>query len=140
MSSRSLAYLLKHANARLSDLMGPALEPCGIDSREYGVLSVLGRSEPMSQLEAAQRMGIDRTTMVAMVDGLERKGLVGRRPHPADRRKNIVEPTERGREVLAEAGRLVAAAEEEFLAPLPDADARQLRDALERLIPPRSDG
>jgi DNA-binding MarR family transcriptional regulator len=140
VSSRSLAYLLKHANLRLSELMGPALEPCGIDGREFGVLSVLGGSEPLSQLEAAQRMGIDRTTMVAMVDGLERKGLVGRRPHPADRRKNIVEPTERGREVLAEAVGVVAAAEAEFLAPLPDGDARLLRDALERLIPPRSSG
>jgi hypothetical protein len=42
--------------------------------------------------------------------------------------------------VLAEAVGVVAAAEAEFLAPLPDGDARLLRDALERLIPPRSSG
>ncbi|MFB4281699.1 MarR family winged helix-turn-helix transcriptional regulator [Nonomuraea sp. MTCD27] len=134
MSKRRLGYLLKHANLRLADLTGPALEPYGIDGREFAVLSVLGAPEPLSQLEAAQRLGIDRTTMVALVDALERKGLVGRRPHPGDRRKNMVEPTGRGRETLAEATRAVDAAEAAFLAVLPDKDARLLKDVLERLV------
>ncbi|SEG31813.1 DNA-binding transcriptional regulator, MarR family [Nonomuraea solani] len=134
MSRRRLGYLLKHAGLRLGELTGPALEPYGIDGREFAVLSVLGAREPLSQLEAAQRLGIDRTTMVAMVDALERKGLVGRRPHPGDRRKNIVEPTERGREVLGAATRAVEEAEEAFLAVLPDQDAQRLREALDRLV------
>ncbi|MGW4793883.1 MarR family winged helix-turn-helix transcriptional regulator [Nonomuraea sp. NPDC004297] len=136
MSKRSLVYLFKHAGLRLGELIGPALEPYGIDGREFGVLSVLAGPEPLSQLEAAQRLGIDRTTMVAMVDTLERKRLVARRPDPADRRRNMVELTRHGREVLAGAGRAVDAAEEEFLGPLPGGDARALRAALDRLIPP----
>ncbi|MEV0229373.1 MarR family transcriptional regulator [Nonomuraea sp. NPDC050786] len=132
--SRRLGYLLKHANLRLGELTGPALEPYGIDGRELAVLSVLRTPEPLSQLEAAQRLGIDRTTMVALLDGLERKKLVGRRPHPGDRRKNMVELTEQGREVLEGATRAVEAAEEVFLAALPGEDARLFRQLLERLV------
>ncbi|MBB5784840.1 MarR family transcriptional regulator [Nonomuraea jabiensis] len=134
MSRRRLGYLLKHANLRLTELTGPALEPYEIDGREFGVLSVLRTPEPLSQLEAAQRLGIDRTTMVALLDGLERKKLVGRRPHPADRRKNMVELTGHGREVLEAATRAVGVAEEEFLAGLPEEDRRLFRDLLDRLV------
>ncbi|MFC4113643.1 MarR family winged helix-turn-helix transcriptional regulator [Nonomuraea zeae] len=134
MSRPRLGYLLKHAGLRLAELTGPALEPYGIDGRELAVLSVLGTPEPLSQQEAAQRLGIDRTTMVALVDALERKELVGRRPHPGDRRKNMVEPTERGRDTLERAARAVDAAEEAFLAGLPGDDARLLRDLLGRLV------
>ncbi|MFI6732879.1 MarR family winged helix-turn-helix transcriptional regulator [Nonomuraea sp. NPDC050451] len=134
MSRRRLGYLLKHANLRLSELTGPALEPYEIDGREFGVMSVLRTQEPLSQLEAAQRLGIDRTTMVALLDGLERKKLVGRRPHPADRRKNMVELTDHGREVLEAATRAVGVAEEEFLAGLPEEDRRLFRDLLDRLV------
>ncbi|MEU6710401.1 MarR family transcriptional regulator [Nonomuraea sp. NPDC046802] len=134
MSRRRLAYLLKHANLRLGELTGPALEPYGIDGREFGVMWALRAPEPASQLEVAQRLGIDRTTMVAMVDALERKKLVERRPHPGDRRKNIVELTGHGRDTLDGAARAVDAAEEEFLAALPGDDARLLRELLDRLV------
>ncbi|TMR94271.1 MarR family winged helix-turn-helix transcriptional regulator [Nonomuraea basaltis] len=131
---RRLGYLLKQANLRLAELTGPALEPYGIEGREFAVLSVLGTPEPLSQLEAAQRLGIDRTTMVGLLDGLERKKLVGRRPHPDDRRKNMVELTEHGRETLDGATRAVDGAEEAFLAGLPGDDARLIRDLLDRLV------
>lgn len=134
VSPRRLGYLLKHAGLRLGELTGPALEPYAIDGREFAVLSVLRTREPLSQLAAAQRLGIDRTTMVALLDGLERKRLVARRPHPDDRRKNAVELTGHGREVLESATRAVEAAEEAFLAPLPGDDARALRDLLDRLV------
>lgn len=76
VSRRRLGYLLKHANLRLSELVGAALAPYGIDGREFAVLALLDSPVPMSQLDAARRLGIDRTTMVAMVDALERKDLV----------------------------------------------------------------
>jgi DNA-binding MarR family transcriptional regulator len=40
------------------------------------VLTVLAAGRPLSQLEAARRLGVDRTTMIARVDALEAKGLV----------------------------------------------------------------
>ena len=64
--------------------------------RELAVLTVLAGDEPASQQQAAQRLGVDRTTMVALVDALEGKGLVQRHADAADRRRNVVELTAAG--------------------------------------------
>ena len=88
--AHSLGYLLKHAHQRLLLTAGPAMAPFGINGRELTVLTVLGADLPLSQQDAAAQLGIDRTTMVAMVDALEGKGLVERHRSPADRRKNVV--------------------------------------------------
>ena len=131
---RRLGYLLKHAQSRLAELTTDALAPYRLDGRELAVLTVLGTGEPASQQEAAGRLGIDRTTMVAFVDTLEGKGMVARRPHAEDRRKNVVELTPTGRDTLRQATKAADAAEREFLKPLPGPAARQLRDALHTLI------
>src|SRR5690349_8578256 len=81
-----LGYLLKHTQLRLAEHAGPALAPFGLDARELAVLAVLAAGRPLSQLEAARRLGVDRTTMVALVDTLEGKGLVERRRSEEDRR------------------------------------------------------
>ena len=134
MSRRRLGYLLKHANLRLAQHTGPALEPYGVDGRELAVLHVLDEADPLSQQEAARRLRIDRTTMVAMIDTLEGKKLVSRRPHPDDRRKNMVELTPRGRDTLRDGGQAVEEAERAFLAKLPADDAALLRELLDKLI------
>jgi DNA-binding MarR family transcriptional regulator len=137
--SRRLGYLLKHAQVRLYELTAKALAPYGLDGRELAVLTVLGGGEPASQQEAAQRLGIDRTTMVGFVDTLEGKGLVARRPHTEDRRKNVVELTPTGHDTLRKAGKAAAAAERTFLAPLANAAAEQFRDALHTVVHPDED-
>ncbi len=131
-------YLLKHARERLAAISGAALAPLGINGRELAVLSVLAQGEPPSQLEAAQRLAIDRSTMVTLIDALEANGLVERRPHGADRRKNVVALTKTGRKTLAAASRLVDAAESEFLAPLSTKDAARLREMLQALTSPEA--
>src|SRR4029453_10674317 len=95
--ARRLGYLLKHANLRFAYLSGAALAPYGIDGRELAVLVSLDERDPLSQREAAQRLGIDRTTMVALVDRLEGKGLAERRRAPADRGRDDGAPHPPGR-------------------------------------------
>jgi DNA-binding MarR family transcriptional regulator len=130
----NLSYLLKHAQLRLAGLNSAALAPYGLDGRELAVLIVLADGEPASQQQAAARLGIDRTTMVAFVDTLEGKGLVARRPHATDRRKNVVELTVTGRRTLDQARKAAGEAEQRFLAPLSPAIAEQLREARRVLV------
>jgi len=129
-----LGYLLKHARLRLGELGAAALAPYGLDGRELAVLLVLASGEPASQQEAARRLDVDRTTMVALVDALEGKGLVARHPHAADRRKNVVELTPSGRATLREATQASDDAERRFLAPLTSTAVEQLKDALYTLV------
>jgi DNA-binding MarR family transcriptional regulator len=136
--AQRLGYLFKHAHQRLLELAGPAMAPFGIDGRELAVLAVLGAGVPLSQQEASEELGVDRTTMVALVDALEDKGLVQRHRSQSDRRKNIVELTPAGRQCLRGAGQARDAAEREFLAPLGAAGARSFVQALQVLARGRS--
>jgi DNA-binding MarR family transcriptional regulator len=129
-----LGYLLKHARLRLGELAAAALAPYNLDGRELAVLLVLASGEPASQQEAARRLGVDRTTMVALVDALEGKGLVARHPHAQDRRKNVVELTAVGGVILRAATKASDDAERRFLAPLTGPAVEQLKDALYTLV------
>ena len=128
-----LGYLLKHAQQRLVQAAEPAMAKYGIDGRGLTVLTVLAADYPLSQHEAAERLGVDRTTMVALVDELEGKGLVERHRSLEDRRKNIVQLTEAGERCLDGAGRARHEAEREFLAPLGDKLGQQFVRALQIL-------
>jgi len=132
--SERLGYLLKHAQLQMSELTGQALTPYGIDGRELGVLVVLAGRAPTSQQQAARRLGIDRTTMVAMLDTLEGKGLVSRHPDAEDRRRNVVELSAAGQDILRRATKAAEDAERELLAPLSPQAAQRLRDSLQAIV------
>ena len=131
-----LGYLLKHAQQRMAELSAAALAPLRITGRELAVLLAIDSQAPLSQQEAARRLGVDRTTMVALIDELERKQLVQRRQDPADRRKNVVALTPAGRGVLRKAGEASDEAERRFLAPLTSDQAAEVREALRRVAFP----
>ena len=105
-----------------------------VQRRTAGAPASLAGGEPASQQQAAQRLGIDRTTMVALLDALERKGLVARHPHADDRRRNVVELTEAGQDALRRATEASDDAEREFLAPLSPQAAQQLRNSLQTIV------
>src|ERR1700752_5017295 len=75
-----LGYLLKHAHLALEHRAQAALADIGATVRDLGVLRVIASGEAQSQQEAAAVLGVDRTSMVALLDALERQGIVARRP------------------------------------------------------------
>jgi DNA-binding MarR family transcriptional regulator len=139
--SRRLGYLFKHAEMRMHELNMEALAPFGIDARELGVLLVIASHEPGSQQQAAQRLGIDRTSMVARLDALEDKGLVSRHPHAEDRRRNVVELTNAGQHTVRRATEASEHAEAKLLASLTPQEGKRLREALQAIVAsPRLEG
>lgn len=136
--STRLTYLLKRALVDLEDLHAEYLTAVGVSGRELGVLLLLDSLHPESQQQVAGRLGVDRTTMVALLDRLEAKGLVARHADAGDRRRNVVELTGDGRTTLVQAVRASDEAERQLLAELDDAEAAQLRALLTRLTRDRS--
>ncbi|MFC3574147.1 MarR family winged helix-turn-helix transcriptional regulator [Streptomyces yaanensis] len=129
-----LGYLLKHAQLRLARASAETLAPFGVDGHELAVLVVIAGDEPLSQIEVGARLGVDRTTMVALIDGLEDRGLVERRRSPRDRRKNIVGLTAAGEDCLRRGEEARREAERRFLAPLDEEEAASLVRALQVLV------
>ena len=131
--SDRLAYLLKRAQVELAGLHEELLAPFGISAGELAILLLIDAREPESQQQVARRLGIDRTTMVALIDALEDKELVARRPDAADRRRNVIELTDTGKKTLRRATRASDQAERRLLAELNQVEAAQLRNLLRRI-------
>ena len=115
-----LGYLLKHVLAQLTEAQTKALAPYGVNGRDLAVLSSIVAGEPLSQLEVAARLRVDRTSIGDLLDGLEERGLVERRRSAEDRRRNVVVLTPLGESTFDSAERIRLEVEREFLAPLPD--------------------
>ncbi len=128
-----LVYLFKRAQLELADLSDELLAPLEITHGELTILLFIDAGEPESQQQVGTRLGVDRTTMVSLIDGLEGKGLVARRPDDADRRRNVIELTTAGRATLRRATRAGEEAEQRLLAGLDKAEATQLRSLLRRI-------
>jgi len=79
-------------------------------------------------------MGIDRSTMVLLIDQLESGGLAKRRPSATDRRAREVVITPKGRRLLQRARRMVAEVEDEVLAGLTAEERRELLALLRRAL------
>ncbi|MEQ8785845.1 MAG: MarR family transcriptional regulator [Pirellulaceae bacterium] len=69
---------------------------------QYVLLSYLAEEDGVTQQELARRCSSDPRTIGTMIDLLETKGWVERRPHPADRRAWLVCLTRTGRTRQAE--------------------------------------
>jgi DNA-binding MarR family transcriptional regulator len=118
-----------------------ALESLGLTPALFGLLNVLGAREGANQQEIGRDMGIDRSTMVMLIDELEAKALAKRRPHPADRRAREVAITPKGRRVLEQGRQMAIQVEDEVLRGLTSGERRQLLKLLRHAVdtaPPQS--
>jgi DNA-binding MarR family transcriptional regulator len=106
----------------------------GLAGKAFGCLSVVADEGPLSQHELGRRLGVDRSTIVTVVDQLEADRLVERERNPTDRRAYALRVTRRGRVWLEQASKAVLEIEREFLEPLSAAERRQLIGMLQRLL------
>src|SRR5690242_6173427 len=95
----------------------------GAQARVLGLLSL----EPMPMRRIAQKLKCEPSNVTGIVDRLETRGLVERRPDPADRRVKLAAPTEKGIDTARQLRESLSFAREP-LAKLSDTDRGVLRD------------
>lgn len=102
LSQRLFSAMIR-ASITLKLSLDRRMRSYGITGPAYGVLSLLesvpGRCLPMSDI--SRRTWVTAANVTGVVDTLQRKGFVSRRPHPRDRRSTLVELTPSGRRRLA---------------------------------------
>ncbi|MFI7129483.1 MarR family winged helix-turn-helix transcriptional regulator [Nonomuraea sp. NPDC050153] len=126
--------LTNQAALTANRIVDQALAQAGVRRYHYALLAALEEYGPASQAALGRRTGIDRSDMVATVNDLAERQLLERAPDQEDRRRNVVTITDAGRRQLIHLDRLIAAAQDEFLAPLSEADQRNLIDLLIRVV------
>jgi len=118
---------------RLRDLSKQTLAPWDISPSHGRALGVLARHGVMRLSELSDHLRIAPRSTTEVVDGLQERGLVERRPDPTDRRATLIAVTEEGGKV-AEAIRLARQAEAEaFFGRLSPADRVHLTVILNQL-------
>jgi DNA-binding MarR family transcriptional regulator len=130
----SLGFVLNRVAQAIRERTAAVLTPLGIGPRHCGLMRHLHVGGPMSQVALSEHHRIDRTTMVALLDDLEARGLVRRMADQTDRRRHAVLLTEDGQALYAKAASAVHAVERQFVAALSAAEARQVHKLLEKLL------
>jgi DNA-binding MarR family transcriptional regulator len=134
----------KHVTGRIVRLSGlfqqawsDAFASLGINESDYGILAPLRRAGAPYELtptELARHKMMTSGGMTAAIDRLERKGLLGRAPNPADRRGSLVRLTDEGVRVIDAAMARHADVEHALVATLGRKDRDRLVALLRRLL------
>ncbi|QQC89553.1 MarR family transcriptional regulator [Streptomyces alfalfae] len=137
LDAMALVGRIKRADHLLSKGMKKVFADHGLEFAEFDVIATLRRVGAPHELTAG---GLLKSAMVTSgaitnrLDKLERKGLIERRPDPADRRSVRVRLTEAGLDVVDRAVVAHIANEERMLAALPPEDRAAVDAALRRLL------
>jgi DNA-binding MarR family transcriptional regulator len=128
-----LGAMLMRLGRQLLAVEQPILETHDISMWGYAVLTAL-RDEPMrAQAALARSIGADKTRIIAILDELQQRGLIGREPDPADRRVRLLYLTAAGRSLQRSVQTAVRAAEATLLDQLPLPERRAFLQALQTL-------
>jgi DNA-binding MarR family transcriptional regulator len=116
-----------------------ALAPLGLHTREFWLLALAGPGD-IPQNEMASLCGLDPSSIVAILDSLEKRGWLRRQRNPRDRRIQWVQRTEAGDRLFHRALPRAQRAEAQQMAALSAARQRQLVTALRELANLRNNG
>ena len=100
---------------------------------QFGVLALIQANPGLNQSELGEAMGIDRSTVVAVIDRLEARGIVERQPSPHDRRSNALRLSAAGETLFAEVRELVKAHDHDLARDLTIDERHQLMALLSRI-------
>ncbi len=121
-----------HAAHRIRTAADAALRANGLSLSGYKLLRALAPGS-LSMRELSEALAITPRTITDLVDGLERRGLVARGPHPSDRRICLIELTGEGRGELRRARRVADVAHDAAIGGLSDDERATLVELLGRV-------
>ena len=136
---RSVGYLLWQLSRLFNATLSGAIEGSGLHMGKVLILATLRaqrelhRGDQITQTELARITGIEKSSLVLFLDGLEQDGWVERLRHPTDRRAYIVSLTDDGARRFESVGLALHRQQQDNLAALTRDEQAQLMDLLTRL-------
>ncbi|HLX32491.1 MAG TPA: MarR family transcriptional regulator [Gaiellaceae bacterium] len=130
---RTVAFMLSSLGYAVSRRFHETLRPLKLEPGEFALLRAIAASDGEPQNALAERLHISPSWMVAIVDQLESRELLERRPHTRDRRVRTLHLTAAGKKLAKQAERQAVQFDRQVSAPLSEAEAAQLVGLLERV-------
>lgn len=126
-----LTWLMHRAVSTLSTIFDTVCREAGlVDLRDWLVLATVSDGERRTQHELSQVLGIDKSTLMAIIDRLEKQDLVSRELSPTDRRVRYPITTTVGTALAEKVAQARAHAIAEHLRVIPDDNVVALRSTL----------
>jgi DNA-binding MarR family transcriptional regulator len=106
----------------------------GLTTVQYAALNMIDEVPGIDQARLSSMIAFDTTTLVKVLDRLSEKGLITRTRSRTDRRKQLLNATARGREVIRKIQPMIDRSEQRLLAPLRPSDRRKFIELLTQLV------
>jgi DNA-binding MarR family transcriptional regulator len=130
----SLGFLLSQVGIYASRRFADRLAAIDLHPPLFRVLNVVDAAEGLSQQAIGAAIQAPASRMVAIVDELERRSLIERRPNPGDRRVHALYLTDQGRELLARGREIAREHEAELTRGMSKADRERLVSLLQKIV------
>lgn len=131
--ARLLGYALRRAQVRVFQDFAAAMNRFGLTPGQVGALLVIEANPGLSQTALGSFLGIDRSSVVPLIDHLQETKLVCRRAHARDRRAHALELTRRGAAFVRRFFSTLERHEDRVADRLTAAERKQLIDLLNRV-------
>jgi len=128
-----LGYRLRRAQVAVFADFAQTMTDYDLTPGQFGTLALIAANPGLSQTALGTALGIDRSSVVPLIDKLERRRLVERAPHPRDRRSHALRLTDEGAALFETARAAVARHEAHIFAPLAPAERETLARLLDRV-------
>jgi len=128
-----IGYQMRRAQLAIFQDFQDVVGKHNISPGQFGVLVLIESNPGLNQSELGEAMGVDRSTMVAVIDKLEKAGYVVRQVAPNDRRSYALELSAAGGALLTKMRPAVLAHERNLAASLSDDEQGRLIDYLKRI-------
>jgi DNA-binding MarR family transcriptional regulator len=130
---RSVAFMLSSLGFAVSRGFQQTLAPLGLEPGEFALLRAVSAGDGEPQNALAERLHISPSWMVAVVDDLEARGLLERKPHARDRRVRNLHLTAAGKKLLRRAEQRALRFDRHVGEPFDETELGQLIDLLDRV-------
>jgi MarR family transcriptional regulator, organic hydroperoxide resistance regulator len=128
-----IGYRIRSAYVAVRRHFDEAMKHLDLTQKQGGVLWLIGSNSGVSQIALANELGMDRASMMAIVDRLQDRGLIVRKRSSEDGRRQELYTTAKGRKVLGKAKTALAAHEKWIAGHFSSRELNALMDALQRI-------
>jgi DNA-binding MarR family transcriptional regulator len=133
-----IGYMLRRAQLNVFQDFLESFARLKLRPAEFSVLNLIAQSPGQKQTEIAEKLGIKRANFVALMDGLERRGVAERRKSPDDKRSHSLHLTPEGERFVAKMFAIWSAHEKRIVERLGgEAERDKLLELLDRITNPR---
>jgi DNA-binding MarR family transcriptional regulator len=127
-----LGYRLRRAQGAMHRDFMAALSDLGLTQKQAATMWLVNANPGASQVSIAAALGMDRATMMALIDRLDDRELITRKRSTVDRRRQELHLTPAGQAVLRKTKTRIAAHEERYKSLFKPAELATLLAALQK--------